>query len=81
VQHSYYKWLLDEAKQRATSAKGQSMKRSRSATVEPVWGTLINFTGIKRINARGLSAANKCRPGLLLINIYIIFFYITRSNC
>lgn len=60
VQHSYYKWLLDEAKQRATSAKGQSMKRRRSATVEPVWGTLINFTGMKRINARGLSAANKC---------------------
>jgi transposase len=60
AQHSYYKWLLDEAKQRATSAKGQSMKRRRSATVEPVWGTLINFTGMKRINARGLSAANKC---------------------
>ena len=36
------------------------MKRRRSATVEPVWGTLINFTGMKRINPRGLSAVNKC---------------------
>jgi hypothetical protein len=35
------------------------MKRRRSAAVEPVWGTLINFTGMKRINARGLSAAVK----------------------
>lgn len=35
------------------------MKRKRSSTVEPVWGTLINFTGIKRLNARGLKAANK----------------------
>jgi transposase len=60
IQHSYYKPFLDKAKQRATSAKGISMKRRRSATVEPVWGTLINFTGMKRINARGLSAANKC---------------------
>lgn len=35
------------------------MKVKRSATVEPVWGTLINFTGLERINPRGLSAANK----------------------
>lgn len=35
------------------------MKRKRSSTVEPVWGTLINFTGMKRLNARGLAAANK----------------------
>ena len=35
------------------------MKRKRSSTVEPVWGTLINFTGMKRLNARGLQAANK----------------------
>ena len=35
------------------------MKRKRSSTVEPVWGTLINFTGMKRLNARGLEAANK----------------------
>ncbi len=60
VQHSYYKWHLDQAKERAASTKGQRMKRRRSATVEPVWGTLINFTAMKRINARGLSAANKC---------------------
>jgi len=60
IQHSYYKPFLEQAKQRATSIKGRRMKVKRSATVEPVWGTLINFTGIRRINSRGLSAANKC---------------------
>jgi transposase len=60
VQHSYYKPLLEAAKERALSIKGQRMKVKRSSTVEPVWGSLINFTGIKRINTRGLAAANKC---------------------
>jgi len=60
VQHSYYKPELEAAKARANSLKGRRMKIKRSATVEPVWGTLINFTGMKRINPRGLSAANKC---------------------
>lgn len=60
VQHSYYKPLLEAAKQRALSVKGFRMRRKRSSTVEPVWGTLINFYGIKRINTRGLEAANKC---------------------
>lgn len=60
VQHSFYKPQLEAAKERASSIKGKRMKIKRSATIEPVWGTLINFTGMKRINARGLSAANKC---------------------
>jgi len=35
------------------------MSRLRSATVEPVLGTLINFGGMKRLNARGIAAAEK----------------------
>ena len=46
-------------KERTQSAKGQKMRRKRSSTVEPVWGTLMNFMAVKRINARGLAAANK----------------------
>lgn len=60
VQHSIYKPQLEAAKERAESVKGRRMKIKRSSTVEPVWGTLINFTGMKRINTRGISAANKC---------------------
>jgi Transposase DDE domain len=51
--------LYEAAKQRTQSVKGRIMKRKRSSTVEPVWGTLMNFMAAKRINARGLPAANK----------------------
>lgn len=59
VQHSVYKSELERAKARQQTVKAKVMKRKRSSTVEPVWGTLINFTGMKRLNARGLKAANK----------------------
>lgn len=33
--------------------------KRRSATVEPVLGTLINFFNMKKINSRGMAQANK----------------------
>ncbi|MCZ2395490.1 MAG: transposase [Chitinophagales bacterium] len=33
--------------------------KRRSATVEPVLGTLINFMNLKRVYTRGMAAANK----------------------
>ncbi len=68
VQHSIYKAELERAKARQQTVKAKVMKRKRSSTVEPVWGTLINFTGMKRLNARGLKAANKML--LLAATIY-----------
>lgn len=59
IQKSYYTPLFEAAKERTQGAKGMKMRRKRSSTVEPVWGTLINFMAMKRINARGLAAANK----------------------
>jgi transposase/uncharacterized protein (UPF0179 family) len=35
-------------------------KSKRMATVEPVFGTLINFLGMRKVNTRGQSGANKC---------------------
>ena len=35
------------------------MSRLRSSTVEPVLGTLLNFTGMKKIYARGIEQAEK----------------------
>ena len=35
------------------------MSRIRSKTVEPVIGTLVNFTNMKRVNTRGIKNANK----------------------
>lgn len=59
IQHSIYKAELERAKARQQMVKAKVMKRKRSSTVEPVWGTLINFMGMKRLNARGIKAANK----------------------
>jgi len=54
------KKLYDIMYQRVTSKKGRRMKLLRSGTVEPVFGSLINYTGLKRINTKGLELANKC---------------------
>lgn len=35
-------------------------KAKRMSTVEPVFGTLINFLGMSRVNTRGITQANKC---------------------
>jgi transposase len=59
VQHSVYKKELEEAIARQQSIRGKLMKRRRSSTVEPVWGTLINFLGLRRMTSRGLKCAGQ----------------------
>jgi transposase len=45
---------------RMQTRKGQILMKLRQSTVEPVIGTLVNNLGIKRVNTKGLSQANKC---------------------
>lgn len=52
--------LYEYMQRRIESPKGKQMKSLRSSTVEPVFGSLINHTGLKRINTKGLKQANKC---------------------
>jgi len=52
--------LYEYMKQRIETVKGKQMKKLRSSTVEPVIGSLINYTGLNRINVKGLKQANKC---------------------
>jgi hypothetical protein len=52
--------LYEYMQQRIESRKGKQMKLLRSSTVEPVLGSLINYTGLKRINTKGIKQANKC---------------------
>ena len=59
VQHSIYKSHFEKAEERQKSNKGQIMKLKRSSTVEPVWGTLINFLGLRRMTSRGITCANQ----------------------
>lgn len=44
---------------RIHSKYGRMMKSKRQSTVEPVWGTLTQFTGLRKINTIGLEQANK----------------------
>ena len=55
IDKAYY----DRMYQRVTSKKGKQMKSIRSATVEPVLGTLLYFVGMKKVNTRGINLANK----------------------
>lgn len=36
------------------------MKAKRQSTVEPVFGTLTQFMGMRKVNTKGLKQANKC---------------------
>lgn len=58
-----YKEEYDRALIRVKGKKGQYYKTLRRSTVEPVFGSLINFTGMRKINTRGIESANK---GLLM---------------
>jgi transposase len=44
---------------RVNSPQGQYMKRKRQSTVEPVFGTLTQFMGMRKINTIGIKQANK----------------------
>ncbi|MEZ5013603.1 MAG: IS1182 family transposase [Chitinophagales bacterium] len=61
IDDSVDKPYYDSMHQKITSNPGYAkwMMRMRSKTVEPVLGTLINFTNMRRINTRGISQANK----------------------
>lgn len=52
--------LYEYMQRRVDTPKGKQMMSLRSSTVEPVFGSLINYTGLKRINVKGLKQANKC---------------------
>lgn len=50
----------DKMHERLKSPYAKRMKKLRHSTVEPVLGTLVNFLGMRRVNTRGITKANKC---------------------
>lgn len=54
-----YKEYYDRALERSQSRKAGYYKKLRQSTVEPVFGTLINYRGMRKINTRGIESANK----------------------
>ena len=61
IDNSIHKPLYDMMHKKLTQnpAYAKRMVKVRSKTVEPVLGTLINFTNMKRVNTRGIKQANK----------------------
>ena len=61
IDDSIHKEHYDRMHQKLTQNEryAKKMSRIRSKTVEPVIGTLVNFTNMKRVNTRGIKNANK----------------------
>jgi len=59
LEDSLSKPLYDQMHRRMQTTKGKKMRRLRSSTVEPVLGTLVNFTAMRQVNTKGISLANK----------------------
>ncbi len=55
-----YKDEYDRNIERVKSNRGRYMKGKRQSTVEPVFGTLKEFLGLRKINTIGIRQANKC---------------------
>jgi hypothetical protein len=56
---TYYKDEYNRAIARVNSKMGKIMKARRQSTVEPVFGSLINNLGMRKINTIGIRQANK----------------------
>jgi hypothetical protein len=55
--------------ERIESKEGKKMTGRRMATVAPVFGSLLNYYGMKRVNAKGKQAAHKFMLNLLRVYI------------
>lgn len=56
---TYFKAEYERNIDRVNSPQGNYMKAKRQSTVEPVFGTLTQFMGLRKINTIGLAQANK----------------------
>ena len=59
IRITLYKAEYDRALERSKTGKARYYKKVRQSTVEPVFGTLINYLGMRKINTRGIEKANK----------------------
>lgn len=60
IKVTVYKPYHDRMEERMMTIRGKRKRKQRQSTVEPVFGSLINFMGMRKLNTRGLKNANKC---------------------
>ncbi|NMH86910.1 transposase [Flavivirga sp. Y03] len=56
---TFYRAEYERNNVRVNSSEGRYMKSKRQSTVEPVFGTLTQFMGLRKINTIGIAQANK----------------------
>ena len=56
---TFYREEYERNNKRVHSERGRYMKSKRHSTVEPVFGTLTQFMGLRKINTIGIKQANK----------------------
>lgn len=56
---TYYKEEYERGIARVKSKRGRYMKAKRQSTVEPVFGSLTQFFGMRKVNTKGIKQANK----------------------
>lgn len=56
---TFYREEYERNNARVNSPRGRYMKGKRQSTVEPVFGTLTQFLGLRKINTLGIKQANK----------------------
>ncbi|MGK7369297.1 MAG: IS1182 family transposase [Candidatus Halalkalibacterium sp. M3_1C_030] len=59
IRVTHFRAEYERAISRVKSKRGRYMKAKRQSTVEPVFGTLTQFLGMRKVNTRGLRQANK----------------------
>ena len=59
VHITYYKPEYERAISRINSKEGRYMKKKRQSTVEPVFGTLTQFMGLRKVFTKGITQAHK----------------------
>jgi len=80
IDDSVDKPLYDRMHARLQTKKAKRMKKLRSATVEPVLGTLVNYLNMRRVNTRGIRQANKCMlMAAIAYNIKKLMKFTTRK--
>jgi len=57
---SYYQEEYERAWERQQTNYFKRMVKLRHGTIEPVFGSLINYYGLRKINTKGKSGAHKC---------------------
>ena len=81
IETSLFQSEMERAYQRQHSVEGKRMVRVRAGTVEPVFGNLINYYGLRKINVKGKTGAHKCMlMSAIAFNVKKLMKYLSKKR-